>query len=280
MSSIRFSILLPTYKRAFLSQCIESVLAQTYAHWELLIVNDASPEDIEEVVSHYSDSRIRYYQNATNFGAKRLVEQWNYCLSLASGDYVICMGDDDLLLPNCLSTYAELIERHPDIPLLHGLTQIIDENGEVVRILDKRPEQESAMSLLYHRHFFYRPQYIGDFCFSREALIAQGGFYNLPYAWSSDDISALTAAQKQGLINTQEVVFAYRDNTHSITRQTHISGKLKAIWLAGLWEWQFLRQPTNNAQDELYRKQLKRTCFYHTLRKAYYTIRNAYSPTK
>ena len=58
---MRFSVTIPTYKSAFLSECIDSVLSQTYKHFELIIVDDCSPEDIKSIVDSYSDIRIRYY---------------------------------------------------------------------------------------------------------------------------------------------------------------------------------------------------------------------------
>ena len=271
---ITFTILLPTYKSQFLRECVDSIIAQTYPNWELLIVDDASQEPIEQIVKTYDDARICYYRNAQNYGAKRLVDQWNYCLSLAKGDYVICMGDDDMLLPQCLETYAKLIEQHPDIAVLHGQTQIIDEKGEVVHQLAPRPKWESAITMLYHRTFSRRAQFIGDFCFRRKELLAKGGFFYLPYAWGSDDISALQVAEEQGVINTQEVVFAYRDNAGSITRHAHTAGKLHAVWLETLWKWRFLHRPATSEQEESYRRQLKHHLLSHTLRKCYYIIRN------
>lgn len=270
-----FTILLPTYKRRYLQECINSVLAQGYPHWELVIVNDASPEDIEGVVGQYKDPRIRYYRNTHNFGAERLVEQWNYCLSLAKGDYVICMGDDDRLRPCCLETYAKLIERYPDVEILHGQTDIIDEAGKVSRHTTPRPEKESAMSLFYHRTTIYHHQFIGDFCYQRDALQARGGYYNVPYAWGSDDISALQAAVKNGIANTQEVVFEYRDNNGSITRHPHITGKIHAILLCARWQRDFLRTAHADETDEVYRKQLRRGLVKSTIKKIYYVLNNA-----
>lgn len=58
-----------------------------------------------------------------------MVDNWNICLGYATGDYAICMGDDDKFLPNCLEEYVRLIAKYPGIGLLHGWTEIIDENS-------------------------------------------------------------------------------------------------------------------------------------------------------
>jgi len=271
----RFSILLPTYKRSFLKECIDSILAQTYELWELIIVNDASPEDIRGIVEAYTDPRIRYYENQHNIGAKQLVKQWNYCLSLAKGEYVICMGDDDRLKPNCLETYTQLIARYPNVAVLHGQTDIIDEHDHLLRHTPSRPEIESAMSLLYHRMVDRMPQFIGDFCYRTADLRAKGGYYDLPYAWGSDDISAIQAADTHGIANTQETVFEYRDNNGSITRHPHIAGKVCAIIRESRWIRKFLRKPADNEQDQLYRHQLRRQLLQFTARRCYYVLRNA-----
>lgn len=272
----QFSILLPAYKATFLTICIDSVLAQTYADWELIIVNDASPEDINHVVSSYSDQRIRYYVNEHNIGSRHLVRQWNYCLSLANGNYVICIGDDDCLCPDCLATYAGLIETNPNIDVFHGQTDIINENGIHICSTSPRPEWESAISLLYHRTYIYRHQFIGDFCYKRDSLLSQGGFYDLPYAWGSDDVSAVRAAQKHGIVNTQSVVFLYRDNNQSITRHSHTLGKLYASFREALWKKQFLSAPCTDPKDEQYRIDLQKGLTLVTLKKWYYILRNVW----
>lgn len=278
--SLQFSILLPTFKSRFLKECIDSVLAQTYTEWELIIVNDASPENIDGIVDAYRDPRIRYYKNAHNYGAKRLVEQWNYCLSLAKGAYVICMGDDDRLRPTCLETYAELIQHYPDVTILHGQTDIIDEHGQLIRHTAARPEQESAISIIHHRMYDRRAQFIGDFCYQTADLRARGGYYNLPYAWGSDDISAIQAADNNGIVNTQEVIFEYRDNSASITRQSYTLGKMYATWLKMRWLRKYLRKPAMNPQDESYRCQLKRGLLYLTCLQWYYLLHHRLYKTK
>ena len=113
----KFSVLIPAYKRKYLKEAIDSILLQTYCHFELIIVDDASPEDIKSVIAEYHDDRIRYFRNEKNCGAINVVDNWNICLAYTQGDYVICMGDDDRMLPCCLEEYCNLIEKYPGIGL-------------------------------------------------------------------------------------------------------------------------------------------------------------------
>lgn len=213
--NIKFSILVPAFKARFLGECIDSILAQAYSNFELIIVNDASPENLDEIVSRYDDARIQYYVNEKNFGAINVVDNWNKCLSYATGDYVICMGDDDKLLPCCLTEYCKLIDKYPDVGVLHGMTAMIDETSKVIAVQEPRLELEDAFSLVYFR-LLGRHQYIGDFLYKRDVLLQNGGFYKLPLAWGSDDLSAVIAA-KDGIANTSKIVFLYRDNQLTIS---------------------------------------------------------------
>ena len=131
---MKFSITIPAYKQKYLYEAIESCLAQTFKDFELIIVDDASPEDLKSEVDKFQDTRIRYYRNEKNCGALNVVDNWNICLGYATGDYVICMGDDDKLLPNCLEEYFKLINRYPNIGLLHGWTEIINDDSIPTRL--------------------------------------------------------------------------------------------------------------------------------------------------
>ena len=82
-----FTIAIPAYKSKFLGEAIKSCLSQTYSNFELLIVDDASPEVLKSVVDRFHDDRIRFYRNEKNCGAVDVVDNWNICLSYAKGDY-------------------------------------------------------------------------------------------------------------------------------------------------------------------------------------------------
>lgn len=224
---VKFSITIPAFKQRYLYEAIESCLAQKYQDFEVIIVDDASPEDLKSVVEQFDDRRICYYRNEKNCGALNVVDNWNICLSYAKGDYVICMGDDDRLLPNCLEEYARLIEKYPDVELFHGMTEIIDENSHVYNVQEARPEREGMFSMMSGRLRNHRLQYIGDWLFHREKLNEMGGYVNMPMAWGSDDLSVYLMAQKRGVVNTQVPVFQYRVNSLTISNSGHFREKAK-----------------------------------------------------
>lgn len=232
---MKFSITIPSYKSRYLQEAIASVVSQTYAEWELVIVDDCSPEDLASIVRPYlSDSRIHYYRNAKNCGAAHVVDNWNICLSHCTSDYVICIGDDDRLLPCCLEELRQTINRHPGLNVYHLQTEILDEKGMVKDALPERPEREDALSAMTGR-WNGRKQYIGDFCFSREHLNASGGYYFLPFAWGSDDVTVFRAMLTEGIANTTKPCFQYRENIYSISLSHHHEEKVAAMKMLRQW---------------------------------------------
>lgn len=240
---MRFSITIPAYKSQYLKEAIESVIQQSYSDWELIIVDDCSPENLLVLVQPYlSDTRIRYYRNEQNYGAINVVDNWNRCLSYCTADYVICMGDDDRLLPNCLEEYKAIIKKYPNLNVYHTRTEIIDNKGKLINLQEPRPEWESALSLTWSRWAYRNKQYIGDFCYSVSFLNASGGYYKLPLAWGTDDITATLAAKEKGIANTQAYGFQYRENSLTITSSSaNARIKIEAVLLQYNWYYSFLK---------------------------------------
>ena len=107
------SIVVPVYRtpEEFLVDLIESVLAQTYRRWELVIVNVSGPcEEVEDVLGRYGDERIRVV-TAPN---KSIPENTNVGIEAARGDYVAFVDHDDFIEPDILFHYVEAINEHPD----------------------------------------------------------------------------------------------------------------------------------------------------------------------
>jgi glycosyltransferase involved in cell wall biosynthesis len=98
---------LPTYKRAhLLAQAIRSVLDQTYANLELIIIDDNSPDDTAAVVQSFDDPRIQYVKNDPNLKLPRAL---NRGFSLTRGDYLTWTSDDNLLVPTAIEKMAGVL---------------------------------------------------------------------------------------------------------------------------------------------------------------------------
>ena len=106
---ILFSIVVPTYNRAHLiSQTIESILAQTFADSELIIVDDGSTDNTEEVIQKYLSDHVHYYkkQNAERAAAR------NFGTQKAQGEYINWFDSDDIMFPNHLEDAAKMISKY------------------------------------------------------------------------------------------------------------------------------------------------------------------------
>lgn len=239
---VKYSICIPAFKSRYLKSCIESILQQTIRDFELIILNDCSPEPIEAIVQQFEDNRIQYLQNDHNVGAIHLVENWNKCLSLAKGEYIMIMGDDDELEPDYLQEFSDLIATYPTLNVYHCRSKIIDDAGEVSMLTPACPSFEHVYDSIWHRLAQYRSNYISDFVYRVEPLRQQGGFYKLPLAWGSDDITAFIATGQQGIAHTNKPVFRYRSNALSITSTGNNLHKMEANLGYAKWLRSFLQK--------------------------------------
>ncbi len=135
--SCRVSIVIPTYNYAeYLAHAIRSVLAQTLADWELIVVDDGSTDDTASVVAEFEDARIRYvYQDNRGPSAAR-----NYGLDLARGEYFTMLDADDWLAPNSLADRAVLLDQYPHYGAVYSDGYICDPDGRPLqRLSENRP---------------------------------------------------------------------------------------------------------------------------------------------
>ena len=104
------SIIMPSYNTGrFIAESIESVLAQTYPDWELIIVDDCSTDNTDEIVASFHDDRIRYLKNEKNSGA---ATSRNRALREAKGKWIAFLDSDDLWLPEKLEKQIAFMEKN------------------------------------------------------------------------------------------------------------------------------------------------------------------------
>ncbi len=141
------SIITPSYNsERFISQSIESVLAQTYPHWEMLIIDDKSQDDSNKIVERYmqKDNRIKLIKMDNNSGP---AIARNKGIELAQGRYIAFLDSDDVWLPEKLETQIKFMKEN-NVQLCYASYYIIDGNGAIKSIFNIPKKRVNYRDLL------------------------------------------------------------------------------------------------------------------------------------
>lgn len=214
------SIILPAYKSKFLAQMLDSLMSQTFKDFELIIVDDASPYNLEEIVSGYTDKRIKYYRNEKNIGGKDLVKNWNRSLEYAKGDLLLLASDDDIYAPTFLEEMVRLADKNPNVDLFHCRVAVIDESGRMIHAGEPIAEYESDIDFIVQRAINRRTQLVPDFVCRTNAIRKLGGFVNYPKAWFSDEMTWYLLAKGKGVCASNKPLFYWRSSLLNISSNT------------------------------------------------------------
>ena len=152
------SVGLPVYNGAkYIGECIDSVLAQSYQHFELVISDNASTDATAEICLSYAakDSRIRYVRQPENRGA---MPNFDYVLRHSTGKYFMWLAADDRIAATFVEKLHGLLEKHPDFALVMSDAVIIDGRGAVVTevAIDPIRLDRAAEEWISTRRVFFR----------------------------------------------------------------------------------------------------------------------------
>src|SRR5215218_8009066 len=110
------SVILPVYNgEAYLQEAVDSILAQTFTDFELLIINDGSTDDSERIIDSYKDSRVKHLKNEQNRG---LIFSLNRGVEAAKGAYIARMDADDVALPERLEKQMQYLKQNKEVGIL------------------------------------------------------------------------------------------------------------------------------------------------------------------
>ncbi|MDN3583739.1 glycosyltransferase family 2 protein [Mucilaginibacter flavus] len=235
-----FSIIIPAFKTKYLFYAIKSVLDQTFEDFELIIVNDKSPENVAEIVAKFEDKRISYYENENNLGSKSVVSSWNNCLKYAKFEYTLLFSDDDILEPDFLLEINELIKQYPLVDLFYSRVAVIDQDNKIIRYTCSAPEREVVLDFIWHRLRGLREIYAPNFVFRTKSLIEIGGFVDFPLAWGSDDATWFSLAKTNGVVSTNKVLCNWRWSELNISKIGNVKLRLNAIETFLTWVANFV----------------------------------------
>lgn len=210
------SICIPTYNRAGMAgKAIESALGQTYKNIEVLVVDNASDDEIESVVASYKDPRVKFFRNARNLG---LFGNCNRCVELAQGNYIHILHSDDYIDPGFTRTCMDFFLAHPGVAMTFTSVRAVSGDGEFPVCTRRQDEIFSAPEgfrrLLQSRNLVSCPSVM-----VKKDVYQSIGMYSLEYPYSGDLYQWLRIARRFDIAYVAGATLFYRQGTHSESYQ-------------------------------------------------------------
>jgi glycosyltransferase involved in cell wall biosynthesis len=245
------AIVIPAYKSEFFRHVLESIANQTYRNFHVYIGDDASPENIQDIVRKFSSKLpIHYHRFPNNLGRVSLAEHWRRCIALSREPWVCLFSDDDLMEERCVEAfYQELRVTSGRHELYRFNTCSIDGSGRLISDNVQHPQNESGADFLVSRLRGGRTSTAQELIFSRAAWEAVGGFPDFPLGWASDDAFIATLGSRKPIRVVPGPRLKWRlsgknistDNSIAMAIQKHQACRRFVQWAADFLE---KNQPT------------------------------------
>ena len=226
------SVIMSVYNGAqFLRKAMDSVLCQTYTHFEFIICDDGSTDESVAILAEYAqkDERIRLIRNETNIG---LAASLNKCLSQAQGAYIARMDCDDRALPKRFQAQVHWLEDHPEVCALGCAVEYIDDHGRAFACSNIPTDRFYTMEYVVRRCVMVHPSVM----MRKEPVLAVGGYSVNELTTRAEDYDLWCKLCEQGGIvaNTREVLFQYREDDSNIVHRQY---KYRIQEFRLKWHW-------------------------------------------
>lgn len=198
-------VFMPCYNcEKYVAQAIESVLQQSYRQFELIILDDGSTDRSFKIIEKYAaqDRRIRIYRNEKNQG---IVFTRNRGLDLCECDYLGLMDADDITVPKRLEREIAFLEEHPDITVVGGRYQQMNESGE---LSEHRSELVQSDSAIRAHMLFHNVIANGTVLMRKKWIDDKGIRYKIQYK-SGEDYRFWCEVLREGRMYNMDQVFQY-----------------------------------------------------------------------
>ena len=223
--SVLISIVLPIYNQADLAhESIDSVLAQTYSNWELIIVNDGSKDNLAEVVKPYlADKRIHYLEQRN----QKLPKALSNGFSFARGELLTWTSADNNMHPQMLSKLAAFLRANPDSAMVYADYDVIDDQGNPFteswfRPQNKRSPESAELHLPRTTELLniHQDNFIGASFMYRQSTLKLLGDYDPQLGVEDYDYwMRINSLMKISHLGTDEILYSYRVHDNSLNGQ-------------------------------------------------------------
>jgi glycosyltransferase involved in cell wall biosynthesis len=203
------SVCIPTYNREhLLKETLDSVFAQTYRDFEVVIVDDGSTDDTKQMLEKYGFN-VRYYRQKNSGDAVAR----NKLIELAEGKYISFLDSDDLLFPDALEEMVRMMPKDAEDVIVYGHYVAIDENGGILHRRKKKLYSGRITTNLFENTLIHS---CGSL-FPKKILVEQKGF-NTSWPVCSDYDLWLRLSLKYGFIGINKPVFKRRRHSGNISK--------------------------------------------------------------
>lgn len=204
------SVIIPCYNQAhYLGEAIESILNQTYQHYEIIVVDDGSPDNTAEVAARYPGVRYVRQANQGLAGAR------NTGLRESKGEYVVFLDADDRLVPDAIKTNLNYMLTHSECALVTGQAQFISSDGLIIPMTHRPSVSEDHYPELLRYNYIL----VGTLLYRRDVLMSVNGF-NASVPGCEDYELHLRLAREFPIFCHDEVIMEYRQHEASMSRDS------------------------------------------------------------
>lgn len=208
------SVVMAAYNaEKFIGEAIQSILDQTLKDFELIIVSDCSKDGTWKIIKKYSaiDKRIRVFQNKKNMGGCRTL---NRGMEMGRGKYIAVMDNDDWSYPSRLEKQVKLMEKNPDVGIVGGTMEIIDENGTVMAKRKYNLKDKEIRKDIFRFSPFSHP-----LTMMRKSVLESVGYDDCDFAPADDYELYFRIGTVAKFANLKDTIFKYRVVSNSMTQR-------------------------------------------------------------
>lgn len=245
MSEALFSVVIPTHNgEAYLGQAIESVLNQTYPHFEIIVLEHESTDRTVEIANSYNDPRVRICSTNEH---QTIESNWGRILDLDLAEYLTILGHDDIFYPEFLQEISSLIAQEPNESLYQTHFHIINSDGDVIRDCQPVPYKETGEAFMNARQHFLRDSFGTGYVMRSADFKRVGGFLPFAKLYFSDDFAFYRLADISGKVCSPKFLFGYR---YHLKSESYMSGmetltQASQQFITALEQTPYAKNPSN-----------------------------------
>lgn len=200
---------------------IQSVLAQTYSNWELLISDDGSPDNSREVIDSFLDPRIKKFHSSQNQG---IVKQMRSLQQKAQGEFITNLDADDMFAPEKLELQVQAFMQNPNLGVCLSVAVICDENDNILQVCDHYPTKHKEIIHFIDTKHAFPCGNMNSMMYKKETVHKLNGYFDYWHGTGGHDLDWILRIITEGyeIKTAPKPLYFWRKHPHSFSRKINL----------------------------------------------------------